>query len=75
MLPPPPRRQALVAGAVLILVAMVPLAGALTGGLFGVDLPFGGLTLVAVRLGLLLVGVVGLALGAKLVQDSLEDER
>ena len=72
---PPPRGQALVLGGVLTLVAVVPLAWALTGTVFGVAFPFGDLTLVAVRFGLLVMGVVGLALGVKLVQDSLEDER
>jgi hypothetical protein len=60
---------------VLILVALVPLAWALTGGAAGVAFPFGGPALAAVRLGLLLMAVVGLALGVKLVQDTLEDER
>jgi hypothetical protein len=57
----------------LLLGALVPLAWALTGSVFGVGLPFGGLALAAVRLGLLVTSVIGLALGVKLVQDSVDD--
>jgi hypothetical protein len=73
--PPAPRGQALVVGAVLILVALVPLTWGLTGVVFGVGLPFSGPVLMAVRVGLLLMGLVGLAIGVRLVQDSLPDER
>jgi hypothetical protein len=73
--PPPPRRQAFALGALLVLVAVVPLAWALTGGAAGDGSPLGGLALAAVRLGLFVMGAVGLALGVTLLRAGMEDER
>jgi hypothetical protein len=58
----------------VVLVALVPLTWGLAGVAFGVGLPFGGPVLMAVSLGLLLVGLIGLAIGVRLVQNTLRDE-
>jgi hypothetical protein len=73
--PPPPRRQAFALGALLVLVAVVPLAWVLTGGAAGDGAPLGGPALGAVRLGLFVMGAVGLALGVALLQAGMRDER
>jgi hypothetical protein len=74
---PPRRRQAFVLGGVLLVVAVVPLAWALTCGSAGAALPFDGPALVAVRLGLLGLGALGLGalglgLGVVLLRGGLE---
>ena len=70
----PPRRPAFLGGALLLLVAVVPLAWALTGGGAGDGSAFGGLAGAAVRLGVLGLSGGGGALGVLLLWVGLADE-